>query len=230
MLPRADSHGRYDRADQRQRRASRREPGHACSVQLALFGRDDIAVSPQFAGVRHVALDDTAWVEHLPAWARGHQRLMDELVHTTRWRSERRPMYDRVVDVPRLLASFPEDGPGHPVLEDMRALLAARYGCPFPHLSAALYRDGRDSVAFHGDLVARELPEALVATVSLGEPRRFVLKPREGTAPAQAFMLGWGDLLVMGGSCQRTWLHGIPKVAHAEPRLVVMYRPDWAPP
>ncbi len=180
-----------------------------------------------FAAIQHVSLDATAWVDYVPSWVSGHQRLMDELMRTTHWRSERRPMYERVVDVPRLLASFPEDGEAHPVLEQMRALLADRYACPFPHLSAALYRDGRDSVAFHGDLVARELPEALVATVSLGEPRRFVLKPREAPCGPHSYMLGWGDLIVMGGSCQRTWLHGVPKVAHAGPRLVLMYRPTW---
>jgi alkylated DNA repair dioxygenase AlkB len=199
-------------------------------MQMALFGRDEIQVNATFAGLKHTVLDSTAWVDYVPAWVRGHGRLMDELVRTTRWHSEKRPMYERIVEVPRLLATFPDDGPGHPVLEDMRTLLVERYRSPFPHLSAALYRDGRDSVAFHGDQIARDLQEALVATVSLGEPRRFVLKPREGQAPQHRFMLGWGDLVVMGGSCQRTWLHGIPKVAHAGPRLVLMYRPTWYKP
>lgn len=62
--------------------------------------------------------------------------------------------------------------------------------------------------------------------VSLGEPRRFLLERNEG-GKTVAFSLGWGDLIVMGGSCQRTWKHGLPKVAHAGPRLVVMFRPDW---
>lgn len=192
--------------------------------QISLFGRDEIGLDETFSSLRRSGLDETAWVDYARGWISGHQFLMDELVSATCWRSERRPMYDRIVDVPRLLASFPTDGPGHPLLERARDLLSARYGCGFPNLSAALYRDGRDSVAFHGDLVARELPEALVATISLGEPRRFVLKPCAGTAQAVTFMLGWGDLLVMGGACQRTWLHGIPKVAHAGPRLVLMYR------
>jgi alkylated DNA repair dioxygenase AlkB len=195
--------------------------------QISLFGRDAIAVDGTFARLQRIDLDATAWIDYVPGWVEGHQRLMDEIVRTTRWQSERRPMYDRIVDVPRLLASFPDDGPGHPGFEEMRRLLSQRYASPFPHLSAALYRDGRDSVAFHGDLVARELPEALVVTVSLGEPRRFVLKPREGGAASRTLMLGWGDLTVMGGACQRTWLHGIPKVAHAGPRLVLMFRPTW---
>ena len=97
----------------------------------------------------------------------------------------------------------------------------------FPRLSLAYYRDGRDSVTFHGDTTARDLPEAIVATVSLGEPRRFLLRPRDG-GRVRAFMLGWGDLIVMGGACQRTWRHAVPKVAHAGPRIAVMYRPIWS--
>jgi alkylated DNA repair dioxygenase AlkB len=135
-------------------------------------------------------------------------------------------MYDRVVDVPRLVAALSDDGPGHPVLEEIRRLLAARYATTFPRLSLGYYRDGHDSVAYHGDTTARDLPEAIVATVSLGEPRRFLLRPRDG-GRARTFALGWGDLIVMGGACQRTWHHAVPKVAHAGPRIAVMYRPIW---
>ena len=137
-------------------------------------------------------------------------------------------MYDRTVDVPRLVAGLPEDGPGHPAIETMRAALSARYGTALPNVSLGYYRDGRDSVAWHGDYVAREMDEALVATVSLGQPRRFLLRPKGGGGgPSIAFSLGWGDLLVMGGSSQRTWQHAVPKVAHADPRLSVMFRPTW---
>src|SRR5207237_6921479 len=124
----------------------------------------------------------------------------------------------RTVDVPRLVAALPEDGPGHPLLAEMAAALGQRYGVAFTRTGLALYRDGNDSVAWHGDRVARDLPEAVVATVSLGQPRRFLLRPAEGGS-ALAFALGWGDLIVMGGSCQRTWRHAVPKVAAAQPRL-----------
>jgi alkylated DNA repair dioxygenase AlkB len=137
-------------------------------------------------------------------------------------------MYEQIVAVPRLVAALPDDGPGHPLLEEMRGALSARYAMPFPRTGLALYRNGDDSVAWHGDYIARELPEALVATVSLGEPRRFLLRPKGGGA-SRALTLGWGDLIVMGGSCQRTWQHAIPKVAHAAPRLVIMFRPIWEP-
>jgi hypothetical protein len=92
-------------------------------------------------------------------------------------------------------------------------------------------RELAQGVAWHGDYVARELPtDALVATVSLGAPRRFLLRPAEGGGASVAYNLGWGDLIVMGGSCQRTWRHSIPKVRQAGPRLAIMFRPLWEPP
>jgi len=173
-----------------------------------------------------MTLADGAWVDYVPDWVRGHETLMADVVASTKWQSERREMYERMVDVPRLLASIPRDGSEHPLFGHMRQELARRYAIELPSVTLALYRDGRDSVAFHGDRVARELPEAIVATVSLGEPRRFLLRRKAGNE-SRAFSLGWGDLLVMGGTCQRTWQHGIPKVAHAGPRIVIMFRPSW---
>ena len=152
---------------------------------------------------------------------------MDELVRGTTWRQERRHMYERTVDVPRLVASIPDDGPGHPLLERIRELLSAHYATAFARVSMGYYRDGADSVAWHGDYVARESDElTLVATVSLGAPRRFLMRPRGG-GRSVPFTLGRGDLFVMGGLCQRTWQHAVPKVAHALPRLAVMFRPIW---
>jgi len=198
--------------------------------QASLLGGGAPAVDPAaLARIQRVALDDSAWVEYLPGWVTGHEALFAQLLATTAWRAERRPMYERVVDVPRLLATLPEDGPGHPVLEQIRQLLDARYATEFVRLSLGYYRDGRDSVAWHGDTTARDLPQAVVATVSLGEPRRFLLRPRDG-GRARAYALGWGDLIVMGGACQRTWRHAVPKVSHAGPRIAVMYRPVWSTP
>ena len=199
--------------------------------QPSLLGGGAPAVdAAALARLRHIDLDGDAWVEHLPGWVSGHEALLDHLARTTAWRSERRLMYDRMDDVPRLVAGLPADGPGHPVLEQIRRLLDARYRTRFIHLSLGYYRDGNDSVAWHGDTTARDLPQAIVATISLGEPRKFLLRPRAKGARVHTFMLGWGDLIVMGGSCQRTWEHGVPKVAHAWPRMAVMYRPEWKKP
>jgi len=196
--------------------------------QLGLFATGEPSVDDTFAGTRRMDLADGAWVEHRPGWVDGHDALFDALERGTRWRSEQRPMYDRIVDVPRLVAGLPDDGPGHPLLERIRQLLAERYQETFPRISLALYRNGQDSVAFHGDTTARDLPEALVATVSLGAPRRLLLRPTAG-GHSSAFRLGGGDLFVMGGTCQRTWRHGISKVAQAGPRIAVMFRPIWTP-
>ena len=195
--------------------------------QLDLFATPAVAFDPAFRGVaRHDLLHD-AWVEHVPGWVSGHDLLFDELEAGLAWKAETMKMYDRTVVVPRLLASVPKTGAGQPLIEQMRLALSARYGEDFVRTTAALYRDGKDSVAFHGDTTARDMDTALVATVSLGQPRRFLLKPTEGGASI-AFPAGRGDLIVMGGTAQRTWRHGIPKVAHAGPRIALMFRPAWS--
>jgi alkylated DNA repair dioxygenase AlkB len=133
-------------------------------------------------------------------------------------------IHDKTVAVPRLLGAPPAGG----LIEELRAALSARYGEDFVRVSCALYRDGRDSVAMHGDTTARDMDVALVASVSLGAARRLRLRPTEpGTAASTFFDLGGGDLCVMGGTCQRTWRHGIAKVAHADARIAVMFRPRW---
>jgi alkylated DNA repair dioxygenase AlkB len=182
---------------------------------------------PTFAGAERIELTEGAWIEHVPGWVRGADALFAHLERSTQWRSEERKMYDRVVLTPRLYALVGKDGPGHPLLEDLRRALTARYGEEFVRTSLALYRDGRDSVAMHGDTVARDMEASThVATVSLGGTRRLLMKPKVGGRSVE-FFLRSGDLYVMGGTCQRTWRHGIPKVADADPRIVVMFRPAW---
>ncbi len=202
----------------------------ALPAQPSLFdrGREPPSVdAAALTGARRLWLDDSAWVEHLPEWVIGEEGLLEVLVQGTDWRTERRHMYDRIVDVPRLVAGVPDDGPGHPLLERIRELLSAHYATVFTRVSMGYYRDGADSVAWHGDTTARDMDmPTLVATVSLGGPRRFLLRPRGG-GPSIRFALGRGDLFVMGGLCQRTWQHAVPKVARALPRLAVMFRPVW---
>jgi alkylated DNA repair dioxygenase AlkB len=196
--------------------------------QLCLLGRDVPACDVGFGTVRRIELVHGAWVDHAQGWLAGHAGLFETLLRNTAWQATEQHIYDRTVETPRLYASVPEGPARDPVLESMRRSLSAHYATDFTRLSLALYRDGRDSVAYHGDRIARTMPDALVATVSIGSPRRFWLRPRtrgEQAARPLAFNLGWGDLLVMGGSCQRTWQHGIPKVAHASPRIAIMFRP-----
>jgi alkylated DNA repair dioxygenase AlkB len=192
-----------------------------------LDGRTPSVEPGALARAERRALEPDAWVDYLPAWVSGHDRLMQRLFESTRWHEQKRRMYDRVVAVPRLIASLPADGPGHPLIEEIRLLLSRRYGTTFTDVALGYYRSGEDSVAWHGDYVARNAPTALVASVSLGEPRRFLLRPKGG-GRSIAYALGWGDLLVMGGTCQRTWEHAIPKVARAGVRMAVVFR-DFSP-
>jgi alkylated DNA repair dioxygenase AlkB len=200
------------------------------SAQLDLFGRGEAHFDATFAGARRIDLTDGAWLELVPDWLRGHQALFDLLVAQTRFRSEQRLMYERMVEVPRLYAVLGEDGPIPPLVQAMQRVLSARYREHFTRISLGFYRDGQDSVAFHGDRIARTLPDALVATVSVGAARRFLLRPTGG-GKSLSFSLGRGDLLVMGGSCQRTWQHAIPKsrTAGAQQRIAIMFRPHWEP-
>lgn len=201
--------------------------------QLGLFDsvpRPAVAPSfdPAFARAERLELEHGAWVEHVRGWVSGDEALFEHLRRVTPWRSEERSMYERVVPTPRLLGGVVgRDGPGHPLLEAMRRALSARYGEELVRVSLALYRDGKDSVAPHGDQVARDMLEPThVATLSLGGTRRMLLKPAAGGRSLELVLAG-GDLCVMGGTAQRTWRHGIPKVPHAEPRIVVMFRPIW---
>jgi alkylated DNA repair dioxygenase AlkB len=192
--------------------------------QLDLFAAGAApGFDPAFRSLVRTPLSHGAWIDHVPGWVHGHDALFDELEHDLPWRRETMKMYDKVVEVPRLLAPVR----AHPLVEQMRDALSERYGERFIYMTAALYRDGNDSVAFHGDTTARDMIEALVATVSLGSPRRFMLRPTEGGSSI-AMPLGRGDLVVMGGTCQRTWRHGIPKVASAGARIALMFRPAWA--
>src|SRR6516162_2370874 len=186
---------------------------------------------PLGSSVRRTALTRGAWIDLRPGWIAGADALFERLAAAVPWRAEKRYMYDRVVEVPRLLCFYPEEEPlPDPVLEDARRRLSVHYGPelgePFRTAGLCLYRDGRDSVAWHGDTTGRgSTQDSMVAIVSLGAPRSLLLRPRGG-GRALRHDLGHGDLLVMGGSCQRTWEHAVPKTARATgPRISVQFRP-----
>ena len=204
----------------------------------------DVACEPvlgSLAGaVRRVPLTRGAWVDLRPGWLAGSAAVFARLAETVPWRAERRQMYDRVVDVPRLLCFYGEDEPlPDPVLSSALDALNAHYGAelgePFRTAGLCLYRDGRDSVAWHGDRTGRGAREdTMVAILSLGASRAFGLRPQGGGGASRAggggasrrYEVGHGDLLVMGGSCQRTWEHAVPKTAQpVGPRISVQFRP-----
>lgn len=192
----------------------------------------DTATTPafdrSFAAATRRDLDADAWVEVVPGWVSGADALFDAVLDAAEWDAHEMLMYDQIVEQPRLQASWHvgELPAGLAVLRAMGAALSARYRTALPRMSANLYRDGADSVAWHGDRVARDLPDAVVACLSLGHRRPFRLRPRGGGASI-TFEPGRGDLIVMGGACQRTWQHTVPKVREAGPRICVMFREAW---
>jgi alkylated DNA repair dioxygenase AlkB len=209
---------------------------YTCGMRNAFQGSlldlaDETGLGELGRSVRRTVLAHGAWIDVRPRWVTGADALFERLVNAVPWRAERRRMYERVVDVPRLL-SFYGEGKAlpDPVLAQARDALSEHYlaelGEPLRTAGLCLYRDGRDSVAWHGDTIGRGSTEdTVVAIVSLGTPRALVLRPRGG-GPALRHDAGHGDLLVMGGSCQRTWEHAVPKTSRATgPRISVQFRP-----
>jgi alkylated DNA repair dioxygenase AlkB len=201
------------------------------SLLDALAPRRSAVLGDLDGAVERVSLSDGAWVDLRRGWVCGADELFLRLVREVPWQAERRRMYERVVDVPRLLAYYGAGVPlPDPSLAQARDRLSAYYrdelGEPFTTAGLCYYRDGRDSVAWHGDTIGRSRTEdTMVAIVSLGEPRRLLLRPRGG-GRTRGYALGHGDLLVMGGSCQRTWEHAVPKTARpVGPRVSIQFRP-----
>ena len=181
--------------------------------------------------VERELLDAGAWVDVRRSWVAGSSGLFARLAAEVDWHAQRRRMYDRIVDVPRLTAFYDVGAElPDPVLGDALDMLGAHYraesGGELRTVGLCLYRDGQDSVAWHGDTIGLgATSDVVVAIVSLGATRRLLLRPRGG-GPSRRFDLASGDLLVMGGSCQRTWEHAIAKTAKpVGARISIQLRP-----
>ncbi|MFE9470014.1 alpha-ketoglutarate-dependent dioxygenase AlkB [Streptomyces griseofuscus] len=205
----------------------------ATHLQGSLFDQTDELCLGPLRGLGRTVLGAGAWIDVLPGWLTGADTLFERLAAEVPWRAERRKMYDNVVAVPRLLAFYGTADPlPHPVLDEARAALSRHYakelGEPFATAGLCYYRDGRDSVAWHGDRIGKGAREdTMVAILSVGEPRDLLLRPAGGGGGTVRRPLGHGDLIVMGGSCQRTWEHCVPKTARAAgPRISVQFRPQ----
>lgn len=198
---------------------------------------EDVGLRPLQGAVRRTTLTRGAWVDVRPGWVTGSDELFARLAlggpAGVEWHGERRVMYEREVDTPRLLRFYDEDEQlPDPVLTEARTALTSYYAPelaePFRTAGMCLYRDGRDSVAWHGDRHGRgSRQDTMVAIVSIGAPRALLLRPVGGGAGATIrHVLGHGDLLVMGGSCQRTWEHAVPKTSRpVGPRISIQFRP-----
>ena len=191
------------------------------AVQGSLFEQED-----------RRRIGNGAWVEVRSGWLTDADSLFGELMETIPWHAERRQMYDRVLDVPRLVSfhDLAEEPAPHPRLKQIRRRLNDAYGGElgeqFTTVGLNLYRNGDDSVAWHGDNIGSSRTEdTMVAIIGLGATRVFALRPRGG-GPSLRLKHHHGDLLVMGGSCQRTWEHSIPKTTRPTgPRISIQFRP-----
>jgi alkylated DNA repair dioxygenase AlkB len=207
----------------------RSTPGPALPRQPTLFSAAgaSVAFDPSFASARRIALDEHAWIEYVGGWVQAADALFEEIVERAPWQHKTVHMYDRMVDEPRLTAWYgqaPGEAGGPAILAEMATALSARYDRAFDGIGAALYRDGRDSVAWHRDRIDPVLVEPVVAIVSLGSARTLRMRSCQRGGPTRAFPLLPGDLFVMGGSTQRTWEHSVPKVAAAGARLSLQFR------
>lgn len=165
-----------------------------------------------------------AWIDTCPGWLQGSDHWLDEFRETLPWQAQRRQMYDRVVDVPRLVAHFDREGVDAPpaVLDELSHMFERHYERPFPTVGCNWYRNGDDSVAWHADNVQRP-GDSVVAIIGVGERRPFLVKPASGGA-ARKWLIGDGDLIVLGGTIQADWHHAVPKVKAAGERISIMVR------
>jgi alkylated DNA repair dioxygenase AlkB len=193
-----------------------------------LFGTLVPEFDPSFGELYRLPLDDTTWVDLAPGWLTGSDQIYDELLALLPFQQRTGvKMYDQIVDEPRLSAWWRvQHGTPEPmlILHEIRTLLAERYDEPFDSIGFNLYRDGRDSVAWHGDRHRHVVANPVIAIVSVGVPRPLRLRPRGGGSSV-SWDLGNGDLFVMGGACQHDWEHTVPKVRTTSgPRLSITFR------
>ena len=191
--------------------------------QPTLLGCAEPAIAPAVVWTR-TALDAESWVDVAREWLAGADELAVRLIATVAWKQGRRRMWDRMVDDPRLSHwGRRGDPPLDPALTPVHRALERRYRRRLHGPALNYYRDGRDSVAWHADRELRVLDDTLIAIVTLGTRRPFLLRPKGG-GPSVDLAPGSGDVLVMGGAAQRDWEHAVPKTARAGPRVSVSYR------
>lgn len=215
-------------------------------MQLSLLDQLAPAADAAFGTLRRIELGRGAWLDHAPDWLSGHHQVLGELIDTCDWQTHRRLMYERMVKVPRLVSGRPgskeelrfnqsevsvlpsraaraQVAAAATRLDGLGALLSRRYGRNLSSVTLGYYRDGRDSVVYHGDKLGVLRSDTVVAILSVGARRRFLLRPTGGRT-SHTFHFGGGDLLVMGGTCQETFEHALPKMASVGPRIAIMFR------
>ena len=180
--------------------------------QGSLFGDPPPRARLSFDGLARHDLGDRSWIDEVPTWVPDHADLFDWLLAHAPWRQRTRRMWDSEVAEPRLVAAWGVEDEVPAPLAELVEPLDERYGVRFDSCLVNLYRDGSDAVAWHADTVRKVLRDPLVATVSLGVRRPFLLRSAAGGPVVRRWAPGEGDLLVMGGACQHAFVHTVPRV------------------
>lgn len=200
--------------------------GRRGAPTLSLFPMHEGLVDRK-APAERTWLDETSWIDVVRGFVPDSGPLFSALLREVSWHQNRAIRGGRMVDDPRLDSSLGARGAAeYPILHVARLVLDARYRVRLSSVHLILYRDGRDGMGFHRDDEMRYLERTVIAGLSLGAPRSFALRPRRGGATVE-FMLGSGDLYVMGGRCQADWLHGVPKVPECGPKISAVWRWAW---
>ena len=200
--------------------------GANVSWQPSLFDGGAPTIDVAYDGLRRIVLDERSWLDYCPGWLAGSDAVFELLASSAQWQQRTVTMWEHTLPEPRLTAGWSTDAVGAPpLLLEMCRLLSDRYSVGFDRVWVNLYRDGRDSVAWHGDRHRHVMSRPMVATVSLGARRRFQLRRRGTSTIVHTLTPGVGDLVVMGGECQNDWEHTVPKTAKAVgPRMSVTIR------
>jgi alkylated DNA repair dioxygenase AlkB len=205
------------------------------NMQPSLFGSGALICGP--LTVPPQQLDEHSSLVFEPGWLQGSDAVFDQLRNEMAWRAMERPMYDRIVAVPRLICSVDPRSFDHvhPIAKITRALESLLRG-RFSSVGLNFYRNGDDSVTWHRDSIDKTDRPRTVALVSLGSPRTLAVRPHAshpsktaettGISPAIArrWRLGHGDLFVMQGRCQHDWEHSVPKERAGGPRISLAFR------
>jgi alkylated DNA repair dioxygenase AlkB len=172
-------------------------------------------------------LEGGSWIEIARGWLTGADELYAHLVESVPWQQGRVWRYEKWIDEPRLGAMYRTDSSPHPTLVEAEEAIEARYGAVFDAYGLAYYRDQRDSVAMHRDREMKWLEDTVVAIVTTGAQRPFLVQRRDNydTSRARDLSPASGDLMVFGGRFQADWLHGVPKTKHpVRGRISVQWR------
>jgi alkylated DNA repair dioxygenase AlkB len=196
------------------------------AASVAADGQElDLTFDNDFAEVHRHDLDEHSWIEVSPRLIHSPERLFTSLLNSLDGTQRQRWIYDRKLDEPRLTADYPDiDTAPVTALRTLADRFSAVYDIPYDGAWVNLYRDQRDSTSWHGDAITCKRSNCTVPVLTLGHPRRFLIKPRDG-GPSTRFVPASGDLIVMRGRCQSDWRHAVPKQnPPAGPRISVNFQ------